>query len=190
MAEAVRMTKGLAEDIARAAVAKTFKDRFGKLDERLREVAIMGYKSIMTRDLTKKIEALPNELKYTSNKIELRISGRWVSWRPQQTDKVQNFLFPVGWDRLYHVKDDTVIKAWDSYEKDLETTKREHDAAQRKLTVLLQSCSNFNKVAELWPEGKEFYKDYTVPRTKGGLPAICFDDVNKVLGLTKKGEKK
>ncbi len=190
MAEAVRMKKGLAEDIARVAVAKTFKERFDKLDDRLREVAIMGYRSIMTKDLTKKIEALPNELKHTSNKIELRISGRWVCWRPKQTDKIENFLFPAGWENLYHVKDEKVLAVWDSYEKDQETAKKERDEALRKLTVLLQSCSNFNKVAELWPEGKEFYKDYMVPQTKSGLPAICFDDVNKALGLAKKGEKK
>ena len=190
MAEAVRMTKGLAEDIARAAVAKTFKDRFDRLDERLREVAIMGYKSIMTKDLTKKIEALPSELKRTSDRIELRISGRWVCWRPKQPDEVENFLFPAGWENLFYVKDEKVLAVWDSYEKDQETVKKERGEALRKLTVLLQSCSNFNKVAELWPEGKEFYKDYLVPQTKSGLPVICFSDVNKVLGLAKKGEKK
>lgn len=65
---------------------------------------------------------------------------------------------------------------------DKEALRVERDRAKANLSALLSRIQTVKKLAEAWPEGRDFYADFMAE--KPALPpAIRFDEVNAALGL-------
>lgn len=60
-------------------------------------------------------------------------------------------------------------------------TKEEKKAAENTLRSMLAAIPTSGKLEEIWPEGREFYKDMDL--RKNDLPMIMTSDLNRMLGL-------
>jgi hypothetical protein len=179
----MRMTNDHRNTIVKRALAKAFEKREAAQVKEEAALAAKAYNSIYPADLRKKVAAVPVEWFRTCQCMSFTINGQY-----HRLDAGKEM--PTPYDSGCHNNGNLIgeiaeeVQAFDQSKEDL---RKERLTAESKLTGMLSNISTFSKLETLWPEGKEFYADLDEDaKVKGGLPAIRFDDMNTILGITKK----
>lgn len=80
------------------------------------------------------------------------------------------------------IHDQDLCDRFTRLEQEKSKLKEDYDSAKNKLRALLNSVNTYARLAEVWPEGVEFYK--SLEPKEGSKPlAIRTDEINAMLGL-------
>ena len=175
----MRLTNLIRERIVRRAVDTTFDKQRDALVKIEKALALKAYRTVFGEALLKKINAVPKNWFRADACLSFNIGGQRHVLRgdkelPVPYSKSCNLLGVLEGDIA-----EQVIAHADARKKLLD----DRSAAHSQLSAMLESINTFNKLFELWPEGKPFYEEYATTDKRTGAVAIRFDDMNKMLGL-------
>ena len=181
----MRLTNDNRDDIVRRAIAKKFEKQEKDLVKQEQALAIKAYNSLFDAATRRKIKALDAKWFYFDTCLKFNCNGQTHFLRVDSSEKVPVPNRGYGCQNLGALPGPMAeeVIAFGNLKEDIRTQKRELEV---KLKGLLYSITTLKRLQELWPEGREFYKSFEGFDTKPGLPAIIFDDINKMLDIEKK----
>lgn len=176
-----KLTTHMRNVIRDRAVAAAFNPRFAANKEREAEVGRRLYDAVFPADVRAAAAAFPEK-----EWIRLDSCLRFNVGGLRMVFKVDPGL-PVPWGgygchELGVITKQELIDLARACSDDKEALQSEQARASNALGAMLRSVSTIKKLAEVWPEGREFYASFE-DAVSPILPAIVVADVNAMLGL-------
>jgi len=160
--------------------------------------AIEGSFADRKKSLAERSDALVREILVTkfgekTMKVVYALPEAWIPSRCH--------LYPTvsGWHYTLHALKSTRIPCetthaldkWpelcakvEAFVSDNEAYEQDRQKARNVLDALLDSCKTYKQLADIWPDGHEYYKNRVAPPPPPQA-LIKIDDLNKLLGLPK-----
>lgn len=179
----MRITQSHRETIIARALKEAFDKRKTALVKVEQDLAIEAYSFLFDEPTRRKVNGLHKDWFRTCNCLMFTVLGKLYSLNSKNEVRTPYEAYCSNLGTLTGDVADKVEAHYNA-KTDLE---KEYETAKIKLAANLSNISSFKRLTELWPEGKTFYADLDEDaKVKGGLPAIRFDDMNAMLGITKK----
>ena len=177
-----RMSKSLAERIARAATEKHYSLMKKRQKEEAEAVALEVYEHVLG-DALKILPKIPKGFLKMSERFEGRNGGQYMSFYLSKAHP------------LPYTMDDMVTKNIGSelatryFKQHLahEQEKKDYESLKTKVQVLCESTRDIKSLRKVWPEGNEFYKDLDFEKQLGTAVYFPTAELNAALGLKSQG---
>ena len=183
----IRLSKDTRARIANAAVMAAFKDRKAALLDAEHDLAQEVWEHITPTAVRALLAKLPSEWKSAKDGVHVRTATGFRLWLEFDSSKP----LPLGNHYAHQLDAGELSDRVEAHATSKEKLNEEHKAARRATLGMLNAFPNVKKLAEGWPEGIEFYREF-LERAPETLPTVRTDEVNALLGITNavKGDQK
>lgn len=180
-----RITKDMADSIARNAANTQFKKR---RDDMVEQESVMGmelYASLFDinmdngKSLLKAVQKVPSKWIRQDGCLRFNCNGYHLTFRVKKEVPVP---YSSNCSNLGSVSADLGDKAQD-FARAKEALNSEYNQAQYLTKKMIESCGTIAKLQKTWPEGNQFYARYIDMKTGAALPVVQVAEINKALGL-------
>ena len=181
----MRLTKEIKKKIISDVLVKTFSSVEERLLKEENKLAEDVYKKAFSK---KEIELMDNAPKgFFGKKSRIRFNSTEIKELYFKEER----YFPYDQQGYHNVSitlspNDTLYKKIEDFYNKIRKNKAEKGVLRRNMNQLLDSCTTLKKLEELWPEGKEFYKNYKLKPVTALVPAGLVQGINAIV----KGEGK
>ncbi|MBW3374676.1 hypothetical protein KYK31_11905 [Hymenobacter norwichensis] len=170
------------ESITNNATHKSFADQNDGIKQEENDLALELYKSIFTPDELKLANKLDKRWFHQDDCLRFNCGGYDLTL-------CVKIGVPVPYNkgycsRLGNITGELAEKA-QAFANKKNDIRDEQNKAYRAIKSLLYSVNTIKQLKSVWPEGAEFYAMYdeASAKSKGGVPAVQIDEINKLLGL-------
>lgn len=183
-----RLTKDLRTTIASAAVAHSFDPRAETLKVAEDALAREAYAFVIPAAEVKAAEAMPSNWYRRDPCLRFNVGG--YTLRLQMIGDGVPVPYQAKGEAHggYHCGSLGSIPAGDlcdrirEHAQNVEALKGERRTAFRAVFNMLDGVTTLKRLAEVWPDGEQFYKQYGATPA-AGLPAVRVDEINAMLGI-------
>lgn len=173
-----------ADRIAVNAVIDAFKARKEKLLLIEHEKAFAAW-CFLYGEHAKALAKINKDLFRTSNQLKFNVGG-WSVDLKLPPDKYLAVKSGYGDGFCGNISDPAVVADIQAFVKQRTALEEEIKSRTSQLAATIRAARTWKKLAELWPEGKEFFaKDLADADKPGTNLTVNFDTLNKALGLPK-----
>jgi len=174
-----RLTGYHRENIVRAAVAAKFDPILSALKDRSDLLANAIYREHYPLDVINLAKKMPKAWSYERSSLEANAGGwsvKVMSKKPLRVSYDEHY----GRIASYEVGSElcTDLQAFATDYKQYEADRK---AAFELINAQFRTITTFEKLREIWPDGKKFIDAEEPEQTQ--LPAVQIDKVNELLGL-------
>lgn len=177
------ISKDLAGRIASAAINHSFQadiDREQKEEARLAHRVYVAIFPKAERDLA---ASLPKRWVVWASAFCVNADGYSITLATDEPLPVPSAENQWNAPRIGTVSGD-LSKAVRDFAEKKETARLFRKKAKADLSASIVMARSFKKLADVWPEGLEFFKEFAdAEQRRGTALAIPFEDINKTLGL-------
>ncbi|TGE04602.1 Nmad5 family putative nucleotide modification protein [Hymenobacter fodinae] len=175
------MTNEIRDNIARNATKQKFTKENDAIKQEENDLALELYHSLFTPEELKLVTKLDTKWFHQDKCLRFNCGGYNLMLCIKEG-------VPVPYSRhcsiLGNISGDLAIKAQEfaNKKKDVEADQAK---ALRAIGSVLYSVNTIKQLKTVWPEGADFYAMYdeASAKSKGGVPAVQIDEINKLLGL-------
>lgn len=177
-----RITNEMRNSIAHNATKNIFDVQGKAIKQEESDLAIELYNSLFESKELGQIKKLPKKWFHYDGCLRFNCAGYDLTFCVFEA-------VPVPYDRGYcsrlgNITGDLAEKA-QAFGSKKEGVKDEQNKTRQTIKSLLYSVNTIKQLKTVWPEGAEFYAIYDEASTKskGGVPAVQIEEINKLLGL-------
>jgi len=180
-----RITKDLADTIARSTVNEQFKKRADEIRKEEYAIAMELYKHAFDvpmengKNLLNAVNKVPKNWFRMDKCLRFNCEGYQLHL---DVEKAVPVPYSTECRRLADITGPLAKKAQEFASKK-QAARDEFDTAYRALKNMIESCGTVKKLHKTWPEGITFYGKYLEATEGANLPAVQIKEINKMLGL-------
>lgn len=183
-----RLTKDLRLSIANAAVDHSFNPKAEALKVAEDALAREAYAFVISDAEVKAAEAMPSNWYRRDPCLRFNVGG--YTLRLQLIGDGVPVPYRAKGEEYggYHCGNLGSIPAGDlcdrirEHAQAVEALKAERRTAFRAVFSMLEGVTTLKRLAEVWPDGEQFYKHYS-STPAASLPAVRVDEINAMLGI-------
>jgi len=181
----MKLTNDIRTTIANNAIKESFKERDDALKKRHHDMGMKLYEILFPKDLRDKLKKIPDGWFGMDKCLKFNCAGYNLTFLVDEEVPVPR---SYGCAVLGAITGAEAEEA-QALAKESEVMRNEAKAAHRALSTMLASITSTKQLEQAWPEGKPFYQQYIVEKSKSGVPALTIDAVNKALGIKAEGRE-
>lgn len=178
----MRLAQYTKDEIIRRAVKAAFEREEAKLKKAEDRLARLAYDAIIPKAEQKLAAQMPPHWLNSACTLNLNVAGQHISLTLEKASPIP--MRPKdsgGYNRHGTILAGPLATEIDAHLAALADKKKRKDAAESALTQMLSSITTLKRLAEVWPEGRQFYKH--LEGLTAELPMIPVAKVNAMLGL-------
>ena len=175
-----RLTKDIRDRIMALALQNTIIKARTQVEEEEHELAEKLYQKYTTKEERDAVALLGDRWVKKERNLSINANGGRIALR----FRTYHFCKWGYYDCLI-LTDKKEVEEIREHARKKEGLKEKQDDAKIALRTLLNSVTTFKRLAEVWPEGQEYWGKVAKAEGKAGLPAIRVEEVNAALGLPK-----
>lgn len=187
----MRLTKADKQHTINSLLEAIFDPQFRELDKREDKIATELYNVVYTKEIKRKMKALPPEFFTTTSRVEFKITEKQSVGGHGRTIVIDmlegkragamdnwNITYPDLKDNKH---DDALVQSVREIQEERSELCKKKEAERIRISSVMDTFTTRANFAEAWPEAAEYLPE--ARQHTGNLPAKVFDDLNADLGL-------